>query len=230
MKSIYFTVVICLCVMSHVLSQSNEPIFPENSGWDNQIQKSLDFLRNPDIFPGNPDWVINFKRETTLPTNCRETRDIFGSVFPLYPQSTIIYGPGYVTSLSNLPATKTTYICNDPLFYNTPFLMLETRTTVNTGYYTSHYSAYALYNLKGILFKTEWDTNLSDVPVTRTTYFCKDSLFYEEPFLMLETQLFLNTDYEYKTYTAYTLYNMNGNQFKTGNLVTVVRKGKTTSK
>ncbi|XP_075235175.1 uncharacterized protein LOC142332570 isoform X2 [Lycorma delicatula] len=131
------------------MSFLNDPYFPGNPGWHRQLQQ-----KDPN-FPGNSEWMANLKRETTLPTNCRKIDDVFGTdKHPLHPPTTIVYNGGpYVIFLPDLPATKSTYICNDPLFYNEPFLMLETQSALNNGYGITIFSAYALYTLQGRLFK-----------------------------------------------------------------------------
>ncbi|XP_075235179.1 uncharacterized protein LOC142332570 isoform X6 [Lycorma delicatula] len=171
MKSTYFISVLFLCVISHVLSHPNDPNFPGSPGWNANLKKSMSFLNDPYFpgnpgwhrqlqqkdpnFPGNSEWMANLKRETTLPTNCRKIDDVFGTdKHPLHPPTTIVYNGGpYVIFLPDLPATKSTYICNDPLFYNEPFLMLETQSALNNGYGITIFSAYALYTLQGRLFK-----------------------------------------------------------------------------
>ncbi|XP_075234557.1 uncharacterized protein LOC142332170 [Lycorma delicatula] len=136
------------------MSFLDDPDFPGNPGWNEKQKKSMSYLKDP-YFPGNPGWLANLKRETTLPTNCSKINDVLGTTtFPSHSPNTVVYGPGgYPTYLSYLPATKTTYYCNDPVFYDQPFLMLETRTTINNGNRTSVHSAYTLYNLQGMQFK-----------------------------------------------------------------------------
>ncbi|XP_075234194.1 uncharacterized protein LOC142332013 isoform X2 [Lycorma delicatula] len=154
MKSTYIITVLLFFMTSYVLSQPKDPYFPGNPGWNEQFKKSMNFMQDPN-FPGNRQWNHYLKRDTSLPRNCNVTDDVDGLEYPSQSETIIINNDSERdTNLSDVPVTRTTYVCNDSLFYEEPFLMLKTQSNINTDYQNTTYTAYILYNMNGYKFKT----------------------------------------------------------------------------